>query len=66
MFSAYCFNGAIGIYARGVTEGVLVVRNFICLGSDYLCASGNVGHTVKYLDLDSISKKARVVFNMFK
>ena len=49
MLSAYCFNGKIGIYARGVTEGVLVVWNFICLGSDYLCASGNVGYTVNPL-----------------
>ena len=24
-FCAYCFNGTIGLYARGVAEGVLVV-----------------------------------------
>ena len=47
-------------------EGVIVVRNFICPGSNYLWAGGNVGHTVRFWVLDSVSKKARSVFYMFE
>ena len=36
------------IYARFVAEGVIVVRNFICLGSNYMYAGGNVVYTVKF------------------
>ena len=47
-------------------ESVLFVWNLICLGSDYLCASGGIGYTVKYWDLYSISEKARFGFNMLE